>query len=657
MHGYTVEEMLSMGLARLDVEGTAPVPDRISRILRGETLSFEVEHYHRDGHIFPLSVTANLVSMSHEQMIIAIHHDLTERKRAEEEKRRCLEEAERLAAEAAVIAEIGRVIGETLDIEEVFMRLATETQKLILFDRLAVNLHRLQEENVKVAYVFGEKIPGRHVGDIFPMKGSTCEVLTRTRSGLLNFPQSDGGMNGHFRHHDAPVQMRMCSVLRVPLIYRDEVIGSLFWGSKTPDAYTERDLRLAEKIGAQVAGAIGSAKLYSERKQAEEERARLQEQLVQSQKMESVGRLAGGVAHDFNNILGVIIGHADMALEQISPSESIYADLNEILKAANRSADLTRQLLAFARKQVISPRVLDLNDTVAGMLKMLQRLIGEDIHLAWLPGVNLWPVKIDPSQIDQILANLSVNARDAIAGVGKVAIETGNVTLAKASCTDYPDFIPGEYVLLAVSDNGCGMDKEIKSKLFEPFFTTKKTGKGTGLGLAMVYGIVKQNGGFIDVCSEPNQGTTLKIYLPRHEEKTEQPQADEPPEVVMRGWETVMIVEDEKALLDLSKRILEKQGYRVLATGTPDEAIRLALQHTGELHLLMTDVVMPEMNGRDLAQKLLSVNPNLKCLFTSGYTADVIAQHGVLDENVHFIQKPFSRKDLAAKVRAVLDQK
>jgi two-component system cell cycle sensor histidine kinase/response regulator CckA len=392
----------------------------------------------------------------------------------------------------------------------------------------------------------------------------------------------------------------------------------------------------------------------TERKRAEEEKAKLQDQLLQSQKMESIGRLAGGVAHDFNNMLGVILGHTEMAMEQVDPAQPLHADLTEIRKAAERSSNLTRQLLAFARKQTVSPRVLDLNETVAGMLNMLQRLIGEDIQLAWLPGVNLWPIKMDPSQIDQILANLSVNARDAIAGVGKVTIETENIGFEKAYCADHAGFVPGEYVLLAVSDGGCGMDQEILDKLFEPFFTTKETGKGTGLGLATVYGIVKQNNGFIAVYSEPDRGTTFKIYLPRYRGKAEQAQTEGLQGPVMRGRETVLVVEDEPALLNLNKSMLEKLGYRVMTAGTPGEAIRLAEEHAGEIHLLLTDVVMPEMNGRDLAKKMLSLYPNLKRLFMSGYTADVIAHHGVLDEGVHFIQKPFSRNDLAAKVREAL---
>lgn len=390
-------------------------------------------------------------------------------------------------------------------------------------------------------------------------------------------------------------------------------------------------------------------------KQADEERERLQAQLNQAQKIESVGLLAGGVAHDFNNMLGVILGHTEMAIDKIDTGTPILVDLKEIQKAAERSSHLTQKLLAFARKQTVSPKVLNMNETVTPMLNMLERLIGENIQLIWSPSAELWPVKIDPSQVDQILTNLCVNARDAIDGPGKVTIETKNISLDDAYCTSHVDHSPGDYVLLSVSDDGCGMDKEILEKLFEPFFTTKVFGKGTGLGLSMTYGVVKQNGGFIDVCSEPDHGTTFKIYLPRHKGKAESIHSETPGKAVPTGHETVLIVEDEPALLSLGKLILEGQGYRVLTAGTPCEAMRLAEEHTGEIHLLLTDVVMPEMNGRDLAKNLLSLYPYLKRIFMSGYTADVIAQHCVLDEGVYFIQKPFSKKNLIAKVREVLD--
>ncbi len=384
------------------------------------------------------------------------------------------------------------------------------------------------------------------------------------------------------------------------------------------------------------------------------EREQLHAQLQQAQKMESVGRLAGGVAHDFNNMLGVIFGHTEMALEDVDPAAPLYASLQAIQHAAERSAALTRQLLAFARKQTIAPKVIDINETVAGMLKMLHRLIGEDIDLLWQPGENLPSVKIDPAQIDQLLANLCVNARDAIEGVGNITIETASAAFDEAYCAAHHGFVPGEYTLLAVSDDGCGMDRKTLNQIFEPFFTTKEQGKGTGLGLASVFGMVKQNNGFINVYSEPGQGTTFKIYLPVYTAKSDEVVEKAPELPTERGHETILLVEDEPAILQMTTMMLERQGYTVLAAATPGKAIRLAHEYRGRIDLLMTDVVMPEMNGRELAGNLLSHYPDLKRLFMSGYTANVIAHHGVLDEGVNFIQKPFSMKDLGRKLREVL---
>ena len=393
----------------------------------------------------------------------------------------------------------------------------------------------------------------------------------------------------------------------------------------------------------------------SDRKYADEEKSKLESQLQQAQKMESVGRLAGGVAHDFNNMLGVIIGHTEMALMKMEMGKPLNSNLTEIRKAAERSADLTRQLLAFARKQTIAPKILNLNEIVSGMIKMLGRLIGENIHLHWHPETDVWPVQMDPSQIDQILANLSVNARDAIAGIGNLTIEVVNITLGDDYSATHAGFSPGDYVRLTVSDDGCGMDKDILSHIFEPFFTTKGVSQGTGLGLATVYGAVKQNNGFINAYSEPGQGTAITIYLPRHEGKDEQRREKSPKEVVAQhGRETILLVEDEPAILEITTMMLEMQGYTVLEANTPGEAIRIARENPGEIHLLLTDVVMPEMNGRDLARNILSLYPDIKRLFMSGYTANVIAHHGVLDDGVHFIQKPFSLNDLCTKVRDAL---
>lgn len=381
---------------------------------------------------------------------------------------------------------------------------------------------------------------------------------------------------------------------------------------------------------------------------------KIEAQLQQARKLESVGRLAGGVAHDYNNALSVIIGFAELAINGAMPGSPLWTHLDEILKAAHNAADITRQLLAFARKQSVAPKILSLDSNVEHMLKMLKRLIGEDIDLSWKPGRDLWPVKIDPSQLSLILVNLCVNARDAIKGVGKITIETKNTTFDETYCEDHTGFTPGDFARLAVSDDGCGMDKQILENIFEPFFTTKQVDQGTGLGLSTVYGIVKQNNGFINVYSEPDRGTTISIYLPRHEGAIAQiPEIDTKDIPTGRG-EAILLVEDDPSILKLARRMLDLLGYTVLAAHTPMEALRLAGEYTDTIHLLVTDVIMPEMDGRKLAEKMASLCPEIKHLFMSGYTADVISHRGMLNDGVHLLQKPFSRKDLALAVRRAL---
>ncbi len=354
-------------------------------------------------------------------------------------------------------------------------------------------------------------------------------------------------------------------------------------------------------------------------------------------------------------MLNVILGNAELAMAKTGPDDPLQNELAEIHEAADRSAEITRQLLAFASRQTIAPQALDLNEMIEKMLKMLHRLIGENIHLAWHPSENVWPVWMDPSQLDQILANLCVNARDAISDVGKITIETGTKIFDAAYCAENAGFIPGRFSMLAVSDNGCGMDRNTLSNLFEPFFTTKGPGQGTGLGLATVYGIVKQNKGFIKVYSEPGSGTTFRIYLSAHNQAAEPVPLKNTVHAPAGNGETVLIVEDEKAISTLIVKILDQLGYRVLEAGTPGRAMELAEAHTGSIHLLITDVVMPEMNGRDLADQMTARHPGLKVLFMSGYTANVIAHHGVLDKEIHFLQKPFSKLELAVKIRETLE--
>ncbi len=394
----------------------------------------------------------------------------------------------------------------------------------------------------------------------------------------------------------------------------------------------------------------------SQQKRDEEEKKQLEQKLQQSHKMESVGRLAGGIAHDFNNMLSIILGNAEMLLDDFDSEGPHSEKLKEISSAAERSADLTRQLLAFARKQIVAPKVLNLNNVLANMLKMLDRLIGEHINLVWLPDDNIEPVKIDPSQVDQILANLCVNARDAISGVGTITISTANILIDENKSRENAEIIPGDYVVLTVSDNGSGIDQATLSHIFEPFYTTKDISKGTGLGLATVYGIVQQNHGFIEVDSEPGKGTTFKIYFRQHHEEIPATADTAADNNTLAGSETILLVEDEKAILKMTTIILETLGYAVLAASTPGEAIKIA-NNSGDktIDLLVTDIIMPEMNGLALAESIKKAFPGIKSLFMSGYTEDAIANHGVLHSGLNFINKPFTRHELAKKIREVID--
>jgi PAS domain S-box-containing protein len=389
------------------------------------------------------------------------------------------------------------------------------------------------------------------------------------------------------------------------------------------------------------------------------ERKKLEKQLYQSQKMEAVGQLAGGIAHDINNMLVVILGNAELSLLKTDRAESITSNMQSIIQACTHSSELIRQLLTFARKQTIAPEIINLNESVMAMLAMLKRLIGENIHLSVEKETSIWPVKVDATQVDQIIVNLCVNSRDAIADIGAITINIVNLSVDENTTIgldSFPTFIlpKGDYVQISVADDGCGMNENLLEHIFEPFYTTKESGQGTGLGLSTVFGAIKQNKGFVEVLSKPKQGTTVNIYFPREHELV--PIAK--PTVVKtshRGTETVLIVEDEQALLEIETVMLEQKGYKVLAASTVAIAESLTQQHAGQIDLLLTDVIMPNMNGKDLAVKLLTICPNMKVLFMSGYSADIISTQGVIQNDIPFLQKPFSMEALISKVNEVLD--
>lgn len=449
-------------------------------------------------------------------------------------------------------------------------------------------------------------------------------------------------------------------------------LGRILHGLRNPDEASTIELEFRRKDGSTVwaetgvrplldsngqpTGVLAVSRDISERKRAQKTRARLEAQLNQAQKMESVGRLAGGVAHDFNNMLGVILGHAELALIEGDSDTSTRAHLEEIQRFCTRAGDLTRQLLAFARQQTVSLHPIHLNAAVENMATMLRRLIGSEVQLQWTPGHVLWPVMMDRSQLDQILVNLCVNARDAMSGAGEIDIRTENLSLDQPDALPFPGFEPGDFVRLTVRDNGHGMRPEVRDRAFEPFYTTKELGKGTGLGLATVYGIVKQNNGFIALHSAPGEGTTVEIHLPRLHDMPESDVKDKQAiSTDIRGTETILMVEDEVALLGATQSLLVRMGYTVFAASDPHEAIEIFQRRNGAIDLLLTDVIMPGMNGRELAARLADRDPDLRILYMSGYAADLFGEDGILEEGVNFIQKPFNFKNLAGRIRQILD--
>jgi len=384
------------------------------------------------------------------------------------------------------------------------------------------------------------------------------------------------------------------------------------------------------------------------------ERVALEERLLQSQKMEAIGGLAGGIAHDFNNLLTVILGYTQFLSDGLAPGR-LADSTGQIKSAAERAAGITRQLLAFSRKQVLSPRIIDLNDIVANLDSLLRRLIGEDIEVLTVPAADLGSVRADPGQVEQVIMNLALNARDAMPRGGKLTLETANAELDEAYAEEHQPLTPGRYVMLAVTDTGLGMTPDVQARIFEPFFTTKEVGKGTGLGLSTVYGIIKQSGGYIWVYSEPGQGTSFKIYFPRVEQPAQTVGSDKRFGAVQPGTETILLVEDDPQLRDLTSTVLAQCGYKVLVAGSPEEGLEISKANHQDIRLLITDVVMPRMNGRQLAEQVLKIAPDMRVLYISGYTSDAIVHYGVLDEGLWFLSKPFTLAALVNKVREILD--
>jgi two-component system, cell cycle sensor histidine kinase and response regulator CckA len=715
--GYTREELLHLGVADVDPNHPGDVrPDRWRQYKEAGEAEFESLHLRKDGTTFPVRVNSYYMEFMGREMEVAEVEDITERKAAEEVLRERENYLKKILSTTADGFWVVDTRARITDVNGAYCRMSGYSREEILgmsvSDIDADESEALRAERMRCISTHGhllfETRHRRKDGSLFDAEisvshfegrgadgiGFVCFIrdITRRKAAEMavreseeRFEQMLAVVPDMISIHDPQMNIlysnwqgfaavpeerrnrntkcyhtyrgfdticpdcRAKAVMESAAPFREE--------TELPDGRWV-DLRIIPLLGnnGQVKMFMEWVRDITDRKAAEAEQENLRAQLTQAQKMEAVGRLAGGVAHDFNNMLNVILGNAELMLDGLPETGTLHAELEEIQHAAQRSADLTRQLLAFARRQTIAPKVLDLNETIESMLRMLRRLIGEDIDLLWNPGDLRAAVYMDPAQLDQILANLAVNARDAIGGVGKMSIETGFTEIDEGYCDAHPDFLPGSYVLLVVSDDGKGMDEETKAQIFEPFFTTKDTGEGTGLGLATVYGIVRQNQGFIHVYSEVEEGTAFRVYLPVYQQKKnglEQKKAAAGR--IERGSETILLIEDEPAILKLGAKMLETLGYHVLAAARPGEALQLAEEHAGEIHLLITDVVMPEMNGREIAKRLLALYPDMKRIFMSGYTANVIAHRGVLDEGVNFIQKPFTREALSRKVREVLE--
>jgi len=569
----------------------------------------------------------------------------------------------------SVIIDVSGRIASTLDLQEILQASVDGVTQLIGLDTAAVylvegDMLRLMATTPPLPPEFPE--PFRvarladhpHVGRALALHSA---VLVQDFHQEASTPAEREIMEGR----------NLRTVLYVPLVAESEALGIFIVGSiGLPTEVSALHLDLSTALANLVALGVTNARLFADREayaarleqtlhdriQAEAEQRRLQDELIQAQKMESVGRLAGGVAHDFNNMLSIILGYADLAREQGTPNAVIRQALDQIIAAGERSADLTRQLLAFARRQTAEPKVIDLNETIENILKMLRRLMGEHVALEWKPADDLGKVRIDPTQVDQIVANLCVNARDAMEGGGRIVLETGERLLDDERCAENPNLLPGRYLMVAVNDDGTGMTPEVRTKIFEPYFSTKEEGKGTGLGLSTVYGIVHQNNGCIDVESAPGEGTTITVYLPRYDAEAVEGSHGPTRTETAQGGETILLVEDEPMTLQLGQRMLEALGYAVFAASGPAEALRIARRHCTEIALLVTDVVMPQMNGRELSEQVAAICPGIRTLYVSGYTADVIADDGVLREGVTLLSKPFSLGELAARVRWALER-
>jgi signal transduction histidine kinase/ActR/RegA family two-component response regulator len=567
-----------------------------------------------------------------------------------EEQAELLQAVRHRRARLEALLDIGREVSTIQPVESLFERIARTCGELLSTD--AVGIRLLDGDELVVAYVSGAAKDMMATQRLKVGESLSGLVAATGQALMVTDPATDERLLP--AHRAAMQRLGYRALLAVPIKIADRVAGILSVPTRQPAGFSPEDLEIVMAFAGQAGTALHNARLYDEAQRAVEQLERTQDQLLQSQKMDAIGRLAGGIAHDFNNLLTIITGQSHILLTQVAPG-TVRDGVERISLTADRAADLTRQLLAFSRNQGVQPRVLQLNAIVGDVTPMLQRLIGEDVQLRAVLDPALANVRADASQLQQVIMNLAANARDAMPQGGQLTIETASVLLDASYARQHAEITTGPYVMLAVSDTGVGMDAETRRRLFEPFYTTKDTGKGTGLGLAIVYGIVKQNGGHIWVYSEPGRGTTFKIYLPAVTDgvdRAPESTVDDPP----TGSETVLLVEDEEQVRHLVRFILQNQGYTVLEAGTPSEALEIATRHDSPIDLLLTDVVMPQMNGRVLADLLKPERPGMAVLFISGYTANAVVQHGVLGPAMAYLQKPFTPDALARAVRQTLDR-
>ncbi len=634
-YGWPVKELCRMKIEQLIVLSPETVKKNLEKIRASRQNHFFFTHRRKEGPSRDVEVFSNMIEPTGKTLLYAIIHDITERKRQEAITAFRLRIFKMI--ESHSVAELLRT---TLDEAEQLTESSIGFCHLLMDDNTVPSLEVWSTNSIKK-----RDWMKRYKGDQSPLKKSNiwADALHEKKAVIQNDYKAIMTLRGTPNDHTG-----FTRTLVVPVQKNKRVIALMGLGNKY-FPYDEDDIRWVTAL-ADIARDVIDSKLarVSEKKTLDA--------LIQSQKMAIVGQLTGGIAHDFSNMLCIILGYTEMALQDVEPEQPIFADLKAIHNTATRSADLSQKLLSFARNKSVTPKILPLNSMVEGMVTLLQRLIGKNITLTWLPENEAAKVRIDPVHLDQILANLCVNARDAIEKNGRITIETSHRHLSQTnSTTGNNRKEPGEYVILSVTDNGSGIAKKDLPHIFEPFFTTKAAEKGTGLGLSIIHSIVKQNHGYIECESDRKKGSSFKVYLPRYEGADESTESALPPDLAAcHSRATILLVEDEPDILLLCKEMFEENGYTVLAAATPNEAIQIAEQYGEKINLLLSDVVLPEMTGCDLYKKLLPTISGLKALFMSGYTPDVIASHGLFDKKIGFIQKPFRFKSLSAAVHETL---